>query len=141
MPPDLYLDECVDVALAAAVERQGVRAVTTVAAGMLGASDEAQLCYAGDRGLVIVSHNRRHFRRLHRDFQAEGRTHAGIILLSRTTPLTRLTMRLTMLLAWIAISGDHQDRLFSWGMLQERFDRGDRLPGFSEEDVRLAIGR
>lgn len=139
--PSVYLDECVDVKLAEALQRRGFLAVTTLAAGMVGATDEAQLLYATAHDLLIVTHNRRHFRRLHHLFQADGRSHGGIILLSRATPLTRLTLRLTMMLDWIVTLEDTHNRLFTWGTLQDLFDRGCHLPGYSEEDVRFAIGR
>jgi hypothetical protein len=67
--PAVYLDECVDVALAEALHRRGFVAVTTVAAGMVGATDESQLLYATVQGLMLVTHNRRHFRRLHACFR------------------------------------------------------------------------
>jgi Domain of unknown function (DUF5615) len=139
--PSAYLDECMDIKLAEALHRRGFTAVTTSAARMLGATDEDQLLYAGAQGMVLVTHNRRHFRRLHRLFQEEQRLHGGIILLSRTTPLSRLTMRTTMMLDWIASLDDFHNRLFSWGTLQDLFDDGYDLPGYSDQDVRYAIGR
>lgn len=139
--PSVYLDECMDVALAEALDRQGVIAITTLVADMLGATDEAQLLYASAHALIMMSHNRRHFRRLHHLFQAEGRVHGGIILLARTTPRTRLAVRVTMMLDWIVKLDDHQNRLFTWGTLQDLFDRGYHLPNYSEADVRFAIGR
>lgn len=75
--PSVYLDECVDVKLVEALHRRGFVAVTTLAAGRLGATDEDQLLYAGAHDLIIVTHNRRHFRRLHRLFQEEGRSHGA----------------------------------------------------------------
>jgi hypothetical protein len=139
--PSVYLDECIDIELAEALNERGFIAVTTLAAGMLGATDREQLIHASARDLLLVTHNRRHFRRLHYEFREEGRGHAGIILLSRTTPLTRLIVRVAMLLDWIATMDDYHNRLFSWGELQDLFDRGYRLPGYGEEDIRHAIGR
>jgi hypothetical protein len=46
-----------------------------------------------------------------------------------------------MLLDWIATLADYRNRLYSWGMLQDTFDRGYLLPGYGEQDVRFAIGR
>jgi hypothetical protein len=139
--PSVYLDECVDIELAGALQQRGFLAVTTAAARMLGATDEDQLVYASAHDLLLVTHNRRHFRRLHRLFQDEGRSHGGMILLSRTTPLTRLTMRVTMLLDWIATLDGYHNRLFTWGSLQDLLDGGFRLPGYSEQDVQFAVGR
>ncbi len=139
--PSVYLDECVDIKLAEALHRRGFTVVTTLAASMLGATDEDQLLYAGAHGLILVTHNRRHFRRLHRLFQDDGRSHGGMILLSRTTPLARLTLRVTMMLDWVGTLDGYHNRLFSWGTLQDLFDSGYRLPGYSEQDVQFAIGR
>ena len=88
--PPAYFDECIDVRLAEALHQRGFIAVTSLAAGMLGSTDEDQLMYATTRGLMLVTHNRRHFRRLHRLLQEQRRSHVGIILLSRTTTLPRL---------------------------------------------------
>jgi hypothetical protein len=139
--PSVYLDECVDIKLAEALQRRGFVAVRTVRAGMVGATDEAQLLYASARGLMLVTHNRRHFRRLHHRFREQGRPHGGIVLLSRTAPLIRLTLRVTMMLDWIATLDSRRNSLFTWGVLQDLFDDGYRLPGYGEADVRFAIGR
>ena len=139
--PAVYLDECIDVRLAEALHQRGFIAVTSLTTGMLGSTDEDQLMYATTHGLMLVMHNRRHFRRLHRLLQEQRRSQGGIILLSRTTTLPRLTMHVTMMLDWIATLDDHRDRLFTWGALQGLFDRGYRLTDYSEQDVRFAIGR
>ncbi|MBI4491684.1 MAG: hypothetical protein HY690_02710 [Chloroflexi bacterium] len=46
-----------------------------------------------------------------------------------------------MLLDWIATFPDHRSRLFKWGQLQELIEQGYRLPGYSEAEVQLALGR
>jgi hypothetical protein len=74
-------------------------------------------------------------------FQKQGRSHAGMMLLSRTAPLARLTLRVTMMLDWIATLDSHRNDLFTWGTLQDLFDEGYRLPGYGDADVRFAIGR
>ena len=46
-------------------------------------SDEAQLIWATEQGRVIYSYNRRDFCRLHSEYLAAERNHAGIILLQQ----------------------------------------------------------
>jgi hypothetical protein len=46
-----------------------------------------------------------------------------------------------MMLEWIVTHGDPRSRLFSWGTLQELLEQGFRLPGYTEQDVQLALGR
>lgn len=46
-----------------------------------------------------------------------------------------------MLIDWIAMFPDHRSRLFRWHDLQQRLIGGERLSGYSEDDVRLALGQ
>ncbi len=137
----VYLDECVDVALADALRQRGFVAVTTRQAGMLGARDDEQLAHATASGLMMLSHNQGHFRRLHRQFRQHGRAHEGIVLLPHTTPVALLILRVTMMLDWIATLDEYRNRLFTWGTLQDLLDRGYRVPGYTEEDIRSTTGR
>ena len=45
-----------------------------------------------------------------------------------------------MFLDWLGIIGDYRSRFFTRGHLQFRLTQGERLPGYSEADVRLALG-
>lgn len=49
-------------------------------AGNLGASDEAQLSYATERGMAILTYNIQDFIKLAQTWHASGRKHAGIIV-------------------------------------------------------------
>lgn len=138
--PSTYLDENVDVELADYLERRGCSVTTAQAARTAGLDDEGQLAHAAARGLVLISHNQRHFRRWHAIFQQHGRSHAGIILIPQS-PLRRLEVRAAMMLDWIATFPDHRSRLFRWHDLQYQLTRGYRLPGYSEEEVRIALGQ
>lgn len=80
----LYIDE--DAMFRALV--QGLRArdvdVSTVAeANMTGQPDEAQLDWATLQERVIYTFNVADFCRLHKDYAALGRPHAGIIVVHR----------------------------------------------------------
>ena len=92
----LYLDEDVDVALAAALRRRGVDALTTQEAGNAHQRDEEQLAFAAQTGRVFSTHDSRDFARLHREMMRDGRTHAGIVL-SDQLPLGVLLRSLSRL--------------------------------------------
>ncbi len=57
--------------------------VTVTDAGILGYPDKKQLNWAIEQGRVIYSFNIGDFCRLHRDFIAQERNHAGIVLASQ----------------------------------------------------------
>jgi len=79
--PWLHFDEDADVRLAEALTRRGYDAQTTVAAGLLAASDEEQLRYAASQQRVLVTHNVRHFPEVHCTWIQTQGTHWGIIIL------------------------------------------------------------
>jgi len=78
-----FTDEDVYGAVAPALRRAGFDAVSTPEAGRLNESDESQLAWAAAEGRAIVSFNVGHFARLHDEWQAAGREHAGIIVSSQ----------------------------------------------------------
>lgn len=78
--PRLYLDQDVDVLLAVRLKGHGCDVVTTRDAANLNLSNAAQLEYATSTGRSFLTHNRRHFRRLHRDWLNQGKHHCGIIV-------------------------------------------------------------
>ena len=137
----VYLDECVDYELVEALRERGFTVAAALDVQMLRATDEQQLVFATARGAVLVSHNRRDFQRLHATFIEQGRKHGGIVLLPGTSPLPRLIIRAATMLDWIGLLPDHRSQLFQWGYLQEQIERGYRIPGYTEDDVRLALGR
>ena len=96
--PSLYLDEDVSVVAAAILRARGFVAVTARDTGQLGRTDAAQLTFAADAGTILLSHNRVHFERLHREWLEGGRPHAGIII-ARRRPPRELAARVGRLLA------------------------------------------
>jgi predicted nuclease of predicted toxin-antitoxin system len=68
-----YLDESVNVAVAAGLKRRGVYVITARDSGVLGLTDIEQLTYATKNGFVIVTHDD--------DFLsiASRKNHAGIV--------------------------------------------------------------
>ena len=94
----LYLDHDVDVALAECLQRLGHDVLTTREVGHTEALDEQQLAFATHARRVFLTHNRRDFRRLHRQWIEQGRMHGGIIISSHLL-LEELERRLLRLFA------------------------------------------
>lgn len=88
-----YLDEDVNIALSNFLHAQGHQVQTTSGAGKRGAKDQAQLEYATKLNAILITHNRRHFRQLHKDWIVSNTYHAGIIL-TRHLPLNELERRM-----------------------------------------------
>jgi len=76
----LSTDEEVTADLAPARQWRGYRAQSTAAANNLGIADEAQLLYAAEQGMAILTSNAQDFVPLARTWYFAGREHAGIIL-------------------------------------------------------------
>lgn len=82
----LYLDEDVSVLIAKLVRSRGFEATTTLEAGQLGKSDAGQLAFAAEKGMALVTHNRRDFEILDQQYRASGLKHRGIIVAVRRPP-------------------------------------------------------
>ena len=63
--PILYFDENVDIHLIEPLNAKGFTAFCTKEEGMLGKSDEEQLAFATENGWTFLTHNVKHFRKLH----------------------------------------------------------------------------
>lgn len=61
----IYLDENMDIRLAALLAHRGFYATTAHAVGLLRADDRTQLSYAATCGYCLVTHNLREFELLH----------------------------------------------------------------------------
>ena len=84
---DIYLDEDVDIALAAELQGRGHAAITTIELGNNAAVGGAQLLLAAKRNCILVTHNKRDFVVLHdgwrlwtADWQV-GVRHPGILVI------------------------------------------------------------
>ena len=97
-PPHVYLDEDVDVLLAALLRARGFEVVHTVDEGQVGNSDNAQLRYSTENSRAILTHNRVHFEALATEWCGRGESHAGIIVASRR-PVHDLARRALSLLS------------------------------------------
>jgi Domain of unknown function (DUF5615) len=77
----IYLDDSSDDDdLVAFLTQAGHTVYTPRSEQTRGASDERHLAYAAARNHLLLTHNPADFRRLHSVWQAQGRTHAGILL-------------------------------------------------------------
>lgn len=84
--PILYLNENIPMRLVDILTLNGINAFHTISIGNQGASDEFQLEYATQQKYILVSHNRRDFRRLHTRWLRENRFHYGIIVVRHGEP-------------------------------------------------------
>ena len=84
--PSLYLNENIPIRLIDILRLNGIKAVHTISVSNQGASDESQLKYATQQKYILVSHNRKDFRRLHTNWMQKGRFHHGIIVMRHGEP-------------------------------------------------------
>ncbi len=94
----LFLDEMINPRLANRLNRLGYDVESCQAAGRAGLKipDDQQLVYATQQGRAIYSFNARDFKRLHRAWQANGRSHAGIVYSEEIADLTELIRRIQL---------------------------------------------
>ena len=110
VPASIYPDEDASVVVAAILRARGFDATIARDTGQLGRSDSEQLAFGAAAGWVVLTHNRIHFERLHRDWLQEGRSHAGI-LVARRRPPRDVAARVGRLLARLG-AADLKDQLF-----------------------------
>jgi hypothetical protein len=84
MQISLYIDEdAMSRALLRGLRARGIEATTVLDEGKVGDSDQAQLEYAWQTKRVLYSFNVRDFCRLHKEYLADGKSHAGIVVVYR----------------------------------------------------------
>ena len=76
----LYFDRHIMARLAVDLRSRGFDVLTTEEAGLDTATDVQQLAFATEEGRAILTYNIRDFAPLHRQWQATGRSHTGIIV-------------------------------------------------------------
>ncbi len=134
--PTVYFDECANWYLAVSLRQRGFSVTTARDARMTGTSDAEQLAYATRVDAILLSYDSLDYRRLHRTTKAHG----GIVLIS-VVNIDWQEVRAAMLIDWAATFPDHRSQLFRWHDLQQELIAGFRLPGYSEAEVRLALGQ
>lgn len=138
--PAACLDECTHLDLVETLRRRGFSVTSLQIVGPRGSTDDVVLERATELGCVLITHNVSDFKALHATFQRQGRVHGGVICLPQTRPFRRLELRVAMLLDWLGIQ-PYASRIFVWGQLQRLLENGFRLSGYSEEEVREALGK
>lgn len=93
----VYLDEDVDVLVAALLRSRGFEATTAQQAGQLGKTDAEQLEYALSQRVTILTHNRTDFEGLARQYFEQEKLHYGIIIAVRN-PYQEIVQRLLAVL-------------------------------------------
>ncbi len=113
--PRLFTDEDVYAAVAPALRKAGLDALSTPEARRLGESDNAQLAFAAGQGRVLVTFNVAHFAALHDTWLRQGRHHAGIVVSSQR-PIGDMLTRLVHLARArdAATLGDRLEYLSGW---------------------------
>ena len=104
-----FMDEDVYGAVAPALRRAGIDALSTIEAGRGGESDESQLDWASNEDRALFTFNVAHFAALHAARVGQGRHHAGIIVSSQR-PIGDVIRRL-MHLASVLEAEAMRDRL------------------------------
>lgn len=94
----LYVDEDVHESVAPALRRHGYDVLTVREANRRGLSDAEQLAYAADQGRTLFSFNAADYIALHLEYLAQGREHAGIIVVKQIA-IGETVRRLLFLLA------------------------------------------
>ena len=80
----LYVDEdAMARALVSGLRARGVDVTTVLEGGMSEKNDREQLEYATQQGRAIYTFNVGHFCQLHTEYLAQGKSHAGIIVVYR----------------------------------------------------------
>lgn len=103
MPLSLYLDDCADDdILAALLRRAGHHLHTPRSAGTSGVSDEEHLAYAARHGYTLLTKDPADFLDLHHHWRAMARTHSGILLVYEEKEVSKNMSR-----AQIVLSIDH----------------------------------
>jgi predicted nuclease of predicted toxin-antitoxin system len=137
--PAALLDEDVRPKLVATLSERGFDVVSVHRVGPRNVDDALVLERAIALGRVLITHNTDDFRAVHSAFLREGRAHTGVLCLPQRGSLSRRTLRAAMMLDWISAQ-PHESRFVVWGQLQQLLERGFRLPGYGEDEVREALG-
>lgn len=115
-PVKLYLDEdTINRALINALRSRNIDILTTQEAGLKASSDQTQLDYATSLNRTIFTFNTRDFVKLHTEYLAAGRHHAGIIVSNQAQVGTLVRPLLKLLNARTATEmHDRLEYLSNW---------------------------
>lgn len=80
----LYVDEdAMAQAVVSGLRARGIDITTVLEEGMSEKDDVDQLEYATEQGRVLYTFNVGHFCQLHKDYNNQGKSHAGIVVVYR----------------------------------------------------------
>jgi hypothetical protein len=100
MPLSLYLDDCADDdILAALLRRAGHQIRTPRVAGTSGVSDGEHLDYAARHGYTLLTKDPDDFIDLHNQWQTANRTHSGILLIYEEKDVSKNMSRAQIVVA------------------------------------------
>jgi len=98
-----YLDEDVPLSFSEALKTRGVDVLSTQQAGNKGLADLEQLLFAVEHKRVMITHNKKDFMLLHKNFIEMKKQHQGIILTDQL-PVGVLLKRVMKL--WFTVDSD-----------------------------------
>ncbi len=100
MPLSLYLDDCADDdILAALLRRAGHRVYTPRSAGTSGVSDDEHLAYAAHHEYTLLTKDPDDFLELHQRWRMTNRDHSGILLVYEEKDVSKNMSRAQLVLA------------------------------------------
>ena len=100
MPLSLYLDDCADDdILAALLRRAGHHVHTPRSAGISGVSDEEHLEHAARHNYTLLTKDPEDFLDLHHQWQAIDRSHLGILLIYEEKEVSKNMNRAQIIVA------------------------------------------
>ncbi|HZO33337.1 MAG TPA: DUF5615 family PIN-like protein [Chloroflexota bacterium] len=138
----LYTDEDFPLDTAKALREHGFTVVATVETENRGLSDRDQMRRAAEMDAVFVSNNyteRHKFAHYARELLAAGFAEVAAVLLPHEPPGRRLLLRTAMLVTWHSQLSAPRPSVVFWNHLAQRLIQGERVPGFSEDDVRTVM--
>ena len=140
--PPLFIDEDFPLDTAKALRERGFLVVATVETEVRSLKDADQLRRAAEMSAVFVSNNyteRHKFIRYAHELQQAGFPEVAAVLLPHEPPGRRLLLRAAMLVTWRAGLPEPRPAVVFWNHLAQRLIRGERVLGFTEDDVRLVM--
>ena len=140
--PLLFIDEDFPLDTAKALREHGFEVVATVETGIRGLPDREQLRRAAEMNAIFVSNNyteRHKFTEYARELQEAGFADVTAVLLPHEPPGQRLLLRTAMLVTWHSQRPMPRPAVVFWNHLAQRLIQGERIPGFTEDDVRIVM--
>src|SRR5687767_166821 len=108
-PIRFFTDEDLYSSVAARLRKQGFDAVSSPETNRLAASDESQLTWAAKEARVLLTFNVSDYARLHKEWTAHSKHHAGIVVSSQR-PIGDLLRRVIALASSLSAE-DMRNRL------------------------------